>query len=161
MAVDDLVIGLVGEGNESGVGTAGTILTKAAANSGFNILTFRSYPSRIWGGLNAYQVRVSKGKARSMGDHVDVLVAFDPINYQRYRKYVPEDGVVLCDEADKAAFTNPPKPLYALPFKQLVQQSGLLDRQIAQRMRSIAALGALSSPFHIPADAFKRQLEQT
>ncbi len=77
MALNDIIIGLVGEGNESGVGSAGKMLATAAAHSGFNIMTFRGYPSRIWGGLNAFQLRISDNKVYSIGDNIDILVAFD------------------------------------------------------------------------------------
>ncbi len=157
MSVNEIVIGLVGEGNESGVGSAGKILTTAAARSGFNVITFREYPSRIWGGLNAFQVRISKNQVYSIGDQLDVLVAFDKENYNLYRRYLREDGVAIFETKDSEKIGNRPKYSYPVPLEEIVKASGI-PREFIQKSRNIASLGVLSSLFNIPYDPIKEEI---
>lgn len=157
MSVNEIVIGLVGEGNESGVGSAGKILTAAAAHSGFNVMTFREYPSRIWGGLNAFQVRISKNRIYSIGNQLDILVAFDKDNYNSYRRYLSDDGVAIFEAKDSEKINNKPKYPYPVPLEEIVKASGV-QREFIQKGRNIVSLGVLSGLFNIPYDSIKEEI---
>jgi len=96
MARGDIVIRLGGEGGE-GVISAGDILTLGAARTGYQVFTFRTYPAEMKGGHAWYQVRAAGGPVLSMGDSVDVLVAFDDVAYETHTKDLQPNGVLVYD----------------------------------------------------------------
>ena len=86
MSKSEIIIRLGGEGGE-GVISAGDMFTLGAARSGYHVFTFRTYPSEIKGGHAWYQLRVGGQEVQSMGDGIDVLVAFDKEGlYEAYRR---------------------------------------------------------------------------
>ena len=78
MSVKDLVIRIGGESGE-GIITAGDLLTLAAARCGYYVHTFRTYPAEIRGGPVMFQLRVGVRPVPSLGDQLDVLVAFNTV----------------------------------------------------------------------------------
>ena len=131
---------IAGESGE-GVISAGDIFTLAAAHSGHNVLTFRTYPAEIKGGHNWYQVRVGNKQVLSMGDKLDVLVAFNAEGYQKHLPEMREDGVVIYDpdlvNPETNGFTN-----YAIPMTRISRTD--LDYI---RGKNLVVLGALSGLF--------------
>src|SRR3989304_1664770 len=96
MPKSDIIIRIGGEGGE-GVISTGDMFTTGAARTGFRVFTFRTYPSEIKGGHAWYQIRVSDRPVLSIGDGIDVLIAFDAEAYERHVGLVHEHGAVISD----------------------------------------------------------------
>jgi len=116
----EIIMRLGGEGGE-GVISTGDIFTLGAARTGYNIFTFRTYPAEIKGGHAWYHIRVGSKPVRSMGDGVDVLVAFNAEAYENHHKYLNPDGVLVYDP-DTVTPTNGEKILYPIPFNKIARQ---------------------------------------
>jgi len=76
----NFVVRFAGEGGQGVVGGS-EILAAAAAQVGYHVLTFATYPSQIKGGPAWGQARISTGPILSSGDYVDILVALNRYAY--------------------------------------------------------------------------------
>ena len=69
----NLVVRFAGEGGQGVVGGS-ELMASAAAESGYHVLTFATYPSQIKGGPAWGQARISSEPILTPGDALDVLV---------------------------------------------------------------------------------------
>ena len=75
MKKSDFVVRFAGEGGQ-GVVTSAEGFAQAAAQVGYHVQTFATFPSQIMGGPTWTQTRVATSTVLSSGDDLDVLVAF-------------------------------------------------------------------------------------
>ncbi|MCK5242064.1 2-oxoacid:acceptor oxidoreductase subunit alpha [bacterium] len=87
-------------GGEAGQGmlTLGLLLTKSLLKAGYYVSTLQSYQSRIRGGHNYFQVRVSSEPIHSMISRIDILVALDKNTLQLHCDELTADSVVLYNQ---------------------------------------------------------------
>lgn len=122
MPKSEIVIRLGGEGGE-GVISTGDIFTLASARTGYHVFTFRTYPAEIKGGHAWYQVRVGPRPVLSMGDQVDVLVAFNLEAYEKHKHLLnKEEGVLIYDPDEVTPEPHPKTVLYPVPFNRIARQ---------------------------------------
>ncbi len=147
MSKSEIIIRLGGEGGE-GVISAGDMFTLGAARSGYHVFTFRTYPSEIKGGHAWYQLRVGGQEVQSMGDGIDVLVAFDKEAYTRHIDDLNPDGVLVYDSDAVSPGEEASKfHQYPVPFNAIAKRE--LD---FVRGKNLLVLGALSALFGLQAD---------
>src|SRR5690606_24861504 len=94
------------------------ILLWAFKMTGFNVCATKEYMSRVRGGQNSTQIRVSNQRVSAFREHTDLLVALSPGALEHLQDRVSLDTVVLGDEkvvADVAL---------GLPFSRLAQEVG-------------------------------------
>lgn len=148
MSQGELVMRIAGESGE-GVISAGDMFTLAAAHSGHNVLTFRTYPAEIKGGHNWYQVRVGGKQVLSMGDKLDVLVAFNAEGYQKHLDEMREGGVIIYDpdlvNPEPNGFITYPIPLTKISRTELDYIRG----------KNLVVLGALSGLFGLDSGSLQ------
>jgi 2-oxoglutarate ferredoxin oxidoreductase subunit alpha len=95
----DFVVRFAGEGGQ-GVVTSADALARAAAQVGYHVYTFATFPSQILGGPTWTQVRISTDPVQSQGDHLDILVAFNRYAYDHHVSELREGGVVIYNSED-------------------------------------------------------------
>ncbi len=117
---NEIIIRLAGEGGE-GVISTGDIFTLGSARAGYNIFTFRTYPAEIKGGHAWYHIRVGGGPVRSMGDGIDVLVAFNAEAYHNHHRLLNPNGVLIYDP-DTVTPENGNAIQYPIPFNKIARQ---------------------------------------
>ncbi len=124
MATKDFVVRFVGEGGQ-GMVTAAEALAAAAAQVGYHVMTYVTFPSQIMGGPTWSQCRISTTPALSNGDALDVLVAFNEEAFEVHHDEVTSEGILVYDSA---AFDLPPSGqamnVVALPFEELGKSTG-------------------------------------
>jgi len=103
----DLNIRIAGEAGQ-GIQTTGDLLVDAFASMGLYVFSTQSYMSRIRGGLNWYDVRISDERITSGRERADLLVALSEEALETLRTVVTEDAVILFDgdEAEGALAIN-------------------------------------------------------
>ena len=99
METHDFVIRFAGEGGQ-GMVTSAEALAQGAAQGGYHVLTYTTFPSQIMGGPTFAQVRISTEPIMSNGDALDVLVCFNKEAYELHSDQVREDGVVIYNSED-------------------------------------------------------------
>jgi 2-oxoglutarate ferredoxin oxidoreductase subunit alpha len=137
----DIVIRIGGEGGE-GVISTGDMFTVGAARTGFRVFTFRTYPAEIKGGHAWYQVRVSNEPVRSIGDGIDVLIAFDDEAYHRHIDEVNPEGVVIYDPDRVREAKNGNHVAYPIPLQKIAR-----EQLEFQRGKNVLTLGIMAGLF--------------
>ena len=93
----DINVRIAGEAGQ-GVQTTGNLLVGAFAGLGLHVLASQSYMSRIRGGLNWYDVRISDAEVLSGAEEVDLLVALTDVALEVLREGLAGGGLMLCDD---------------------------------------------------------------
>jgi 2-oxoglutarate ferredoxin oxidoreductase subunit alpha len=93
----DVIVRFAGAAGQ-GVQTSSSVLGKAAARSGLFAFSHTDVESRIRGGLNFTQLRISRESRQAIRERVDILVAQTAEALTAYGDLVPEDGIVLVQD---------------------------------------------------------------
>jgi 2-oxoglutarate/2-oxoacid ferredoxin oxidoreductase subunit alpha len=89
-----LVVRFAGEGGQGVVGGA-ELMASAAAQGGYHVLTFSTFPSQIKGGPAWGQARISSQEILTPGDYLDVLVCQNQYAYDSNIADLREGGLVV------------------------------------------------------------------
>jgi 2-oxoglutarate ferredoxin oxidoreductase subunit alpha len=139
MIVDTLLIRLGGESGVDNAISAGDVLTRSAARSGYHVHTFRTYPAEIKGGPVMFQLRVSVRPVPSLGDRLDLLLAFNEEAWDLHRDELRHDGILIYDPGELEAPAEFQGTAYAIPLDRMSRDLNL------RRGKNLIALGALAA----------------
>lgn len=92
----DYSIKIGGEAGQ-GIQTVGDTLAHIFARAGYHVFTHQDYESRIRGGHNFYQIRISNKQITSSRSPIDVLVALDLESINQHERELSAQGHVLYD----------------------------------------------------------------
>jgi 2-oxoglutarate ferredoxin oxidoreductase subunit alpha len=140
----DLVVRFAGE---AGVVTSAESLAATAAQAGYHVQTYATFPSQILGGPVHTQVHISTTPTLSDGDDVDVLVAFSEDAFNSHKDDLVPDGVIIYNsgEFDPPGDSNS----FGLPFDEIAKEVG------NARASNMVVLGAIAPLANFPLDALK------
>jgi len=139
----DLIIRVGGEGGE-GIISTGDIITQAAARSGLQIFTFKTFPAEIKGGYAMYQVRLSGDPITSQGDGFNIFISFNEEAYQ-INKNLLKEGTVFMYDGPGGGFEPeiPPGVIsYPVPLSQIAKED-----LGSYRTKNMVAVGAITKLF--------------
>ena len=133
-----------GEGGQ-GVVTSAEGFAQAAAQEGYHIQTFATFPSQIMGGPTWTQTRISTNEVLSSGDELDVLVAFNEEAYMTHKDAVKKDGVIIFNSGN-FNIDDDSSSIKALgiPFDELAKSTG------NTRAANMVVMGALADLVNMP-----------
>lgn len=92
----NITIRIAGEAGQ-GVQTTGGLLVKAFANLGLHVLATQSYMSRVRGGVNWYDIRISENELFSGSETAHLLVTFSDKALDILRHHMASEGIILSD----------------------------------------------------------------
>jgi len=86
-------------GGEAGQGlqTIGYILAKSLARGGLYVFTNQDNESRIRGGHNFYQIRISDNKVENLTEEIHVIIALDEKTIIEHKDELVRNGVIIFD----------------------------------------------------------------
>lgn len=122
MRINDLNWKIGGEAGE-GVMVTGLIFSKTCARAGLQIFDYPEYPSRIRGGHNCYQVKVSEAKPVTAELRLDLLVALNSETVTLHAGEMKEDGLIVYDSKEKDLKPGFPNT-FAVPMDELAIKAG-------------------------------------
>lgn len=137
----DYSIKIGGEAGQ-GVQTIGHSLSLAFSRMGYHVFTYQDYESRIRGGHNIYQIRVSDRPVMSAKSQIDIIVALDKISIELYEKDLHPHGQIIYD-ASSLKTTYEGAKFLNIPFVELALQAGK-DKLMANTVATGAVLGMLA-----------------
>ncbi len=135
MPVDRLLLRMGGESGTDNVISAGDVLTLSVARSGYHVHTFRTYPAEIKGGPVMFQLRVGVQPVPSLGDQLDVLVAFNQEAWDLQHEDLRPDGALIYDPAMQSVPEGFKGTAYGVPLDGLARDMNLQERQEPDRPR--------------------------
>ncbi|MFX0044793.1 MAG: 2-oxoacid:acceptor oxidoreductase subunit alpha [Candidatus Hermodarchaeota archaeon] len=138
----DITFNIGGEAGQ-GIDTIGDLLTQVFVKSGFYTFTIKDFESRIRGGYNFSQIRVSDSPVHAPVDDIDIVVALSRDAISNKRPQLTEGGVIIFEKnIDFDALDACHYPA------SLIQTSKDVGGNV--RMANAAALGAVLSILKYP-----------
>ena len=141
MKKSDFVVRFAGEGGQ-GVVTSAEGFAQAAAQVGYHVQTFATFPSQILGGPTWTQTRISTSQVHSSGDELDVLVAFNRYAYDAHKGEVGEGGVIVYNSGDFELDADGHS--LGMPFDELAKSTG------NARAANMVVMGTLAYLVNMP-----------
>jgi len=139
MIVDTLLIRMGGESGIDNAISAGDVLTRSVARSGYHVHTFRTYPAEIKGGPVMFQLRAGVRRVPSLGDKMDVLLAFNEEAWDLHHKALRPDGILIYDPGEHDAPAGFQGTAYGIPLDRMARDLNL------RKGKNLVALGALTA----------------
>ncbi len=139
--VNDFILKIGGEAGQ-GVESSGAGFAKALARAGLWIYGLQDYMSRIRGGHNFYQVRVSDHERWTFRDASHMLLPFTPEAVERHWRELAPGGAMLYDTSlrfDDAPLRERGVKLFPMPLLKIAEEQGG-----SRNMMNTAALGAVA-----------------
>jgi 2-oxoglutarate ferredoxin oxidoreductase subunit alpha len=115
----DVSIVLCGQAGQ-GIQTIQQVLTKMLILEGYNVYTTKEYMSRVRGGNNSTEIRVSSEQVSGFTDRVDIFVPLDAGAVEHMEKRITENTIIIGNEElvpDKYSYLN-------IPFGKIAQGIG-------------------------------------
>lgn len=137
-----------------GVATIEKILMQVLRQEGYFVFATQDYMSRVRGGVNSTQLRVSSVPVSAPVRRVDVFAALDPQVFERYCGQLSKDTVVIGDERVIGACNCGPVCDGALmvPFRGIASEVGHTV------YANTVAAGALLALLDVPLDGARDML---
>lgn len=121
---NDISIMIAGKAGD-GVLFTGNVLAKILKRQGWEIVTYRNFPSNIRGEATNYTIRASLRKIHGSADVIDVLMAFDCDSIFEHIGAVAKEGIVLC-EGQELTRLKPSerrgRTFHAFPMRNLARE---------------------------------------
>ena len=147
----DITIKIAGEAGQ-GLQTIGQLISKAFARNGLNVFANQVLQSRIRGGHNWFQIRVSAERVLAPNDTTDILIALDDES-SRHIKELTKNSITLLDstlvglEPDQGLKLN-------IPLEKLAKDNGG-SKLMANTVAVAAVLGVLEYDINILFDLIR------
>jgi len=154
---NDLIIRIGGEGGE-GIISSGDMITQAAARSGLEVLTFKTFPAEIRGGYAMYQIRFSHEVILSEGSGFNVLCCFNKEALDNNRSQIEKGSVLIYDfpGGDIAEEQNiEGVHCYPVPMSKIAK-----EELSTYRSKNMVAMGAISELFSIGAIPLRELIQE-
>ena len=109
-----------------GIETVADFLATVIKLSGYNVFATREVMSRIRGGTNSIQLRVSETEVGSYALKSDIIVALTKDSLPHLEKYgrVSNKSVIVGEKEVIATIKKPKDRLFTVPFNDLAQKAG-------------------------------------
>lgn len=117
---DDISIVLCGEAG-AGIQTVENVVSKIFKTAGFNLFTSKEYMSRVRGGSNSTQLRVSSKPIDCYCDRMDIFVPLDKEAYEHLYHRITDTTTIL---ADKKMIGGIDKPFIDIPLSESAKEIG-------------------------------------
>jgi len=119
--MDEISIVLCGEAGQ-GIQTVEKLSTKIVKNSGFNVFSTKEYMSRVRGGSNSTQIRISKKPVAAYIDRIDILIPLSKDALPHLEKRISKKTIIM-GEKNYIKNTNKYNVL-ELPFTEIAKNIG-------------------------------------
>lgn len=159
--INELSIKIGGEAGQ-GVESSGAGFSRALARGGLYVFGMSDYMSRIRGGYNYFQIRVSPKPVYTQTDPIDFVMAFNAQSVTEHLNEIVPGGGVIYDEAiqvDPAPFQAKQIKLLPLPLVEIAKRHG--GDEIMANTASIGAVcGMVAYPFQYINDIITQNFKR-
>jgi len=112
---------LICGGAGQGIQTVELLLTKIFKTDGFNIYATKEYMSRVRGGSNSIEIRISANAIRAPFKYADMAVLLDKDAMKHLAERITSSTVVLRDKKPSRSFEN---NIFDIPFSKIAEGIG-------------------------------------
>ncbi|MHC4792172.1 MAG: 2-oxoacid:acceptor oxidoreductase subunit alpha, partial [Planctomycetota bacterium] len=151
---DSVSLVLCGEAGQ-GIQTVEYLLTRIFKLAGYNVFATKEYMSRIRGGANSTEIRVSGQKLSAFVDRIDILVALSKGAIRHVEKRISPQTLILAEKEILGDDFDQAQPMFIdVPFTKIASQIG--NRIYSNSV----AVGTLAALFKIQLQAVTSYLER-
>jgi len=137
----DITIAIAGPAG-FGINTIHDLAVRSISKRGKNIFSNKDYMSRVRGGFNFTQIRVSDKEVNSHREKIDILLSFDDIS-QKILEKLHDESIVICSNES------------SIPWKNHIKiDEKYVKRTFGRWTFPIASLGALYRILGFEEDVF-------
>ncbi len=94
---EDISIVICGEAGQ-GIQTVESILIQAVKFGGYHVCSTKEYMSRVRGGENSTEIRVSSKRVCAYVNHIDILIAISKGSIDHLEERISNDTIIIGDE---------------------------------------------------------------
>ena len=142
---EDVSIVLCGEAGQ-GIQTVEEILIQAVKLGGYNVFSSKEYMSRIRGGENSTEIRVSSNRVTAYVDRIDILIAISKGAIDHLEERISDDTFIIGDEKTLEDIERP--NVIKIPFLKMAAEIG------GPIFANIIAAGAISRALNVDKEIF-------
>ena len=140
---DNVSIVLAGEAGQ-GIQTVDYLLTRVLKRSGYHVFSTKEFMSRIRGGVNSTEIRVSSHSVASFLDRIDILVPFTRTAITRLENRLSPETIILTEKDSLLEEGKRGKgTLIDVPFSKIASVVG------SKIYANIVGVGLLSGFFRV------------
>ncbi|PNR94252.1 2-oxoacid:acceptor oxidoreductase subunit alpha [Petrotoga sp. HWHPT.55.6.3] len=147
---EDVSIVLSGEAGQ-GIQTIEGLLTFILKREGYYVFATKEYMSRIRGGSNSTEIRVSSKPVKSYVDKIDILIPLTKSSVEHLGDRVTEDTLIIADN-DSLKLDN--KNLFNVPILSIAKEIG------NEIYANIVAVGVILGLFKINIKTIEEYLKE-
>jgi 2-oxoglutarate ferredoxin oxidoreductase subunit alpha len=148
----DYSLKISGEAGQ-GIQTIGGTIARLFAKSGYHVFTHQDYESRIRGGHNFYQIRLSDKPVTASRDEIDIVVTLDKTGITCHEKELCENGIIVYD-ASSLKEKHEDAHFFDIPFADLAVVHGG-NKIMANTVAIGAVMGMLGMNLDFLFDIFR------
>ncbi|MDY0185860.1 MAG: 2-oxoacid:acceptor oxidoreductase subunit alpha [Desulfuromonadaceae bacterium] len=134
----DLNIKIGGEAGQ-GIQTVGDLLCRVCRQAGYFLLAINDYESRVRGGHNFFQLRISDSPVLAPAQQIDLLVDLDGVTCEQHAAELKEDGLILCRPEQNSKQHR----ALRIDFAQLAKDAG--DEEVENTVAAAVCLSLLGA----------------
>jgi 2-oxoglutarate/2-oxoacid ferredoxin oxidoreductase subunit alpha len=151
---EDLSIVLSGEAGQ-GLQTLEQLMIKVIKLSGYHVYSYSEFMSRIRGGNNSTQIRISAKRVASYLRRIDIFVPLHTGAMERFRDRITPETVILGDHThiDKQ-YTAGGYPVVDVPIGEMAKEAG------GEVYSNVILIGVLSSLLGVELSLLEDQVKQ-
>lgn len=158
----DLIIGMAGSGGD-GIVSAGESLMTAAAQEGYYAILTKSFGSQIRGGESSCRLRIATKPVLNPGGYLDIAIALNWEDFLKFGGELPVDGhtIVIYDTNTKVAPENiplegvTPAATMAVPIEKMAKEFAGTEKA-----KNTVVLGLLTGWFGITREGILAGLKK-
>ncbi len=149
-SLDDVSIVLCGEAGQ-GIQSVEAILVQTIKKSGYNVYSTKEYMSRVRGGENSTELRVSSKRVMAYVDRIDILLSLSEGAVPHLKNRISKSTIIMGDEKqlESTSFENTlPIPL----FEMAKEMGGAI-------FSNVIAAGVIACILNIPKTVFNESIQ--
>jgi 2-oxoglutarate ferredoxin oxidoreductase subunit alpha len=151
---DDLSIVLCGQAGQ-GIQTVEHLLTRIFKLAGYNVFATKEYMSRIRGGTNSTEIRVSSGSVRASVSRIDILIPLNQGAVQHVEKRISPQTIILAEkETIGDDFDQSKHKFIDVPFTKTASEIG------NKIYSNVVAAGTIAGLFGIELQTVSKYVKQ-
>jgi len=156
MKVNDLAVRIGGQAGDGSLAT-GELLSKFFKRNGFFVATDKDFPSRIRGGHTSYAIRGAQKEIFSIGDYIDVLLAFDEDSVSLHLDEIQSGGLLIYDNSRQDMdIERKDIRMYKMPLASMAKKEIGLEL-----IKNTMALGVLAYLFDFNAELMRETIRDS
>jgi len=148
----------IGGAAGQGIQSISSIIAKTFVRHDFYVFVNQDFASRIRGGHNFDQVRISSNPVKAVADKVQILIALDKETTRRDMECLNGDGFLLFD-GDAIGFTSDDPNHLSIPFAQIASDAGK-SKIMINSVATGAAIALMGFELQPVLDGLQEQFKQ-